>query len=188
MNEDLYIGPTALEPGARVSGDRIARVLFVPLLVALLVLLLVFYVVFAITKVDGDSMAPTLSNGDRLLLTRSYDEPHRGDVIAFNVLNVRDVEVGLIKRVVAVSGDRIEIRNGVAMVNGVTEDVSAIITSPEDQTSAPERVVPPGYIYVLGDNRPVALDSRDLGAIPLGSVRGRVAFVFAPITRMGRVR
>jgi len=43
-------------------------------------------------------------------------------------------------------------------------------------------------VYVLGDNRPVALDSRDLGPIPLGSVRGRVAYVFAPITRMGRVR
>ncbi len=188
MSEDHYIGPSALEPGAPVSGDRLARILLIPLFVAFLAFLLIFYILFTTTSVNGESMLPTLRNGDKLLLTKSYPEPHHGDVIVFEVLDENNDEEGLIKRVVALPGDTVEIRQGIALVNGVVEGTRSMITSVSDSSYRPPVVVPPEHVYVLGDNRPIALDSRDLGPIPLGSVRGRVAYVFAPASRITRVR
>ncbi|PKQ17362.1 MAG: signal peptidase I [Actinobacteria bacterium HGW-Actinobacteria-7] len=188
VSDDLYIGPTALAPGAPPTGDHLARKLLVPLAVVLVVLLLVFEVLFHTSRVDGDSMEPTLRSGDLLLVTKSYREPVRRDIVVFDVTGANNQPEGLIKRIVALPGDTIEVRQGIALVNGAVESLDSIRTNPRTDTSRPPSVVPEGHVYVLGDNRPVALDSRDLGPIALTSIRGRVVYVFAPITRLARVR
>jgi signal peptidase I len=159
-----------------------------PLSIALFCIVLVFYVFFSANRVSGDSMEPTLRDQDLLLLSKSYREPARGDIVVFRLQNEDGTVEGLIKRVVAVPGDTVTVRDGVATVNGERESTPSFIPSPGERASAQPVVVPAGHVYVLGDNRPVALDSRDLGPIPLTAIRGRVAARFAPVNRAGFVR
>jgi signal peptidase I len=159
-----------------------------PLSVVLFALVLVFYVFFTTSKVSGDSMEPTLRDQDLLLLSKPYPEPTRGDIVVFRLQNEDGTVEGLIKRVVAVPGDTVTVRDGIATVNGVRESTPSFVPSPGERASARPVVVPAGHVYVLGDNRPVALDSRDLGPIPLGAIKGRVAARFAPVNRAGFVR
>jgi signal peptidase I len=175
----------APEPPGR--GERVAQRVVVPLALALIAILLVFYVLFSTAIVSGPSMIPTLKDGDRLLLTKSYNVPHRGDVIV-TVVSENGTPVELVKRVIAIPGDRVEIRRDVAYVNGVVEPKRGQVVSTSFSISAPELTVAPGYLYVMGDNRPVSEDSRFLGPVPLSGARGRVLAVFAPITRIGLIR
>jgi len=184
VSDDLYTGPSVLAPGASDTGRRLAGKLLVPLSVLFFVVVLLFYVLFTAITVRGRSMEPTLLDGDRLLVTKGYDEPTPGDIVVFRTLDQANEEEDLVKRVVAVPGDTVEIRQGIALVNGVVETTRGIITSPYDPTYVSPAVVPAGHVFVLGDNRPIALDSRGLGPVPMSSIKGRAAYVFSPVTRL----
>jgi signal peptidase I len=90
----------------------------------------------------------------------------------------------IIKRVVALPGDKVEIRADVAYVNGVREPDYGQIVVRDASVNASEQVVPKGTLYVLGDNRPVSEDSRFIGPIQLSGVLGRAVAVFSPVTRV----
>lgn len=183
MSDDLPIEPTLLAPGTQGGPDRLARALFMPLMAFLVLLILVFYVFFSPTMVDGDSMEPALSQGDRLLITKSYQTAKRGDIVVFYADSSRDDENRLLKRVVAVAGDTVEVHGGVATVNGTVES-GDFIDDPAFPVPTGPLTVPPNSVFVLGDNRAVSMDSRQLGPIPLDYVVGKVAFVWAPIHRI----
>ena len=183
-DDDLYIGPTVLAPGPRDPqglGYRLAKWVFLPLLLSLLAIVLVFYVFFASAVVDGDSMQPTLASGDFLLVTRSTPTLNRGDVVVA-VVNENGTPVELVKRVIALPGDTIEVRNDVAYVNGAAEPERGQYVLPRYSVSRPPEIVPPGDLYVMGDNRPISEDSRYMGPIPESGVRGRAVVVLSPIT------
>ncbi len=174
------------DPG---RGDRIARRIMVPLLVFLAVLIIVFYIVFTPRIVDGESMAPTLRDGDRVLSTKGYDTPSRGDVV---VVRVRDRDgapraQGFIKRIIAIEGDTVRVDSGMAYVNGAPESGEYQPITSGGDLSVDEFVMPPGTVYVLGDNRPISYDSRIYGPAPLDAIAARVLLVWSPIGRMGRV-
>lgn len=190
MNEDLYVGPTLLAPGPPDTGrgDRIARRIFVPLAVLLVAVLSVFYLFFNVTVVQGESMQPSLADGDRLLVTKTYDDPQRGDVVVFNKGQGPTYEGALIKRVIAIPGDTVSLDHGIATVNGVVEDVTGLTLDSGDLSSVSPTLVESGTVFVLGDNRPIALDSRDLGLVPVTTLRGKAVFLFAPITKMHVLR
>jgi len=183
VSDDLYIGPTLLEPGANDTSRRLAGRLLVPLTLLFLVVVLVFWVFFTSITVNGESMEPTLLSGDRLLITKGYDAAARGDVVVFATLDRHNREEDLVKRVIAVAGDTVEVRQGVALVNGAVEKTRGIKTSPYDPTYIDPFVVPVGRIFVMGDNRPIALDSRQLGPVPVSSVKGRAIYLYAPVGR-----
>lgn len=169
------------------KGDTIARRLVLPLAGAFIVLLLTFGVFFRPVRVEGDSMYPSLYSGDRVLVTREYATPRRGDVIELDTDVFATGNGGrVLKRVVALAGDSISIDAGRAVVNGVPEGGDHLIYSASD-VSVPELEVPQGHVYVLGDNRPVSLDSRFFGPVPLDAVYGRLLFRYTPVTRLGRV-
>lgn len=130
------------------------------------------------------SMEPTIPVGSRLIVVRSH-RANRGDIVVFSYPMQPDVT--MIKRVVAVEGDTIEIRAKELFVNGkkVTEPYvihtdettyPANVSLPEPYRSrdhiAPF-VVPAGKLYVLGDNRDESADSRYWGPIDRASVKGR---------------
>lgn len=189
VSDELYTGPTVLQPRRVVAGDEmLGRWLIGPLATLFLIVVLVFYVFFSPHKVDGDSMAPSLQDGDRTLVTHSYDDPKRGDIIVFTAINENDEREDLVKRIVAVAGDTVEVQSGIATVNGVVEDTPEYFPDPNDPLVVSPIEVPPGYIFVMGDNRPVSLDSRRIGFVPLGSAVGKVCFVWAPVNRMRAVR
>ena len=189
-DDDLYIGPTTLAPAppARSGiGDRFARRVLVPLALVLLAIVLVFYVLFERGRVDGPSMRPTLHSGDMVLVTKDYPRPQRGDIV-FTQVTEQGQPVELVKRVIAVPGDTIEIRDDVAVVNGMPEPARGQITDPGRGASVEQYRVPEGSLYVMGDNRPDSEDSRYIGPVPLSGVMGRVVAIYAPIHRVRLVR
>lgn len=170
----------------RGLGDIIARALLVPLLVVLIALTVIFYVLFTAVRVDGESMHPALENNDRVLLTKSYDVPRRGDVVVVDI--GRDgQEDGIIKRLVALPGDVVRVDDDIATVNGVVEDSSRLRLIAGHGEYRSESLVPDGLAFVLGDNRAISLDSRFFGAVPVDRVKAKVVFVFWPPEHFGPV-
>jgi len=164
-----------------------ARLLVWPLLVTLLLVMIVFYVIYSPLRVAGDSMEPSLQDGDRALRTKSYDDPRRGDIVVVDVRTPSEDD-DIVKRIVAVPGDTIEIRDDIALINGRVEDTTGRAVARGQGVYREAQVVPKGMIYVLGDNRPISLDSRYIGMLPISAVRGRVAFLFLPPNRIGAAR
>jgi signal peptidase I len=185
VSDDLYIGPTALAPGPReprVSGDRIARVILVPLLALFAAIVLVFFVFFQPVRIDGPSMLPTLRTEDRVLITRGAKDLSRGDVVVL-VTDEGGVPIELVKRVIGLPGDVVDVRGDVAYVGGVREPARGQKVVPGHAVTTPAITVPQGEIYVMGDNRPLSEDSRYIGTVPLSGVKGKVVAVFAPFQR-----
>jgi len=169
------------------ESDRryyIALLTLATLLVALLVLL---NVVFGVLKVDGPSMEPTLRQGDRILITRGYDVPSAGDVVSFASVDQYGQTIRLIKRVVAVSGDTVEIVGDSAWVNGLRSEVAPAAQIGTESYRLGPMTVPEGTVYVLGDNRPLSLDSRWIGFVPVATIHGKAIAIIVPPMRIGGI-
>ena len=74
------------------------------------------------------------------------------------------------------------------MVNGTVEPAKSILTSPYDPSYVEPFVIEPGNVFVMGDNRPIALDSRDLGPVPTTSIKGKAVYLYAPINHARSLR
>jgi signal peptidase I len=186
MSDELPIGPTVLAPGSKEPNGtrhRIATWMLLPFTLWLIGILLVFYVFFASALVDGSSMTPTLHGGDYLLVTHGNPSPQRGDIVVTEV-DDGGVSVELVKRVIALPGDTVEILSDIAYVNGNPEPARGQVIDSRFTVSRPRITVPAGYVYVMGDNRPNSEDSRYLGPIPISGIMGKAVFVFAPIYRL----
>ena len=162
--------------------DRRHLLLMVLLAVALGMLVTLFFIVCRVVRVEGDSMYPALLPGDRVLVTRGYGDPTPGDIVSVTVTD-RGKRVGVLKRVVALPGDTVSFAGDVAYVNGAPSYVAPQAIIGADARVIDPFVVPEGTIIVLGDNRPVSLDSRFIGPVPLEDVEGRVGVVLMPVTR-----
>ncbi|MDP2182604.1 MAG: signal peptidase I [Actinomycetota bacterium] len=167
------------------ASDRRALWLVFPLSILLIAVVSWFTVLHTTAMVDGLSMYPTLHDRDYLLITQGYSRPVRGDVIAFSASAApEDARNEVLKRVVAVPGDTVEVRSGEAIVNGAPERGSYSLQLSADDVSTDEITVPEGTLFVLGDNRPDSVDSRFFGPVPLDLVVGKAIAVFAPINRV----
>lgn len=167
---------------------------------AVVLLLGVATAVFGVTTVgiEGDSMAPTLHDGERALVPRYETWWLRatggtwapGDVVYFRPPGAAptswvDRLTGgpfLIKRVAATAGATIGIERGRLIVNGAVVDEPYLAGTRVPPTGLSSRLVPEGSVFVLGDNRtPLASrDSRAFGPVPLAQVAGRAAWVVWP--------
>jgi signal peptidase I len=142
--------------------------------VGLLVLAAVVLVPRAIEpmSVSSGSMAPTFNTGDELLVSKlSGSDPERGQVIVFHAPGS---DLLVVKRVAALGGDVVAIRDGRLFVNGdrVHEDYLAHGTVDGSYVGPVD--VPPRTVYVLGDNRADSVDSRDFGTLPVDRIVGVV--------------
>lgn len=141
-------------------------------------------------KVEGSSMYPSLVNQERLVVDKlSYflRNPERGEIVVFRY--PKDESRDFIKRVIAVSGDTVEMRNGKVYVNGTRLNEKYIyLDDPKGPNISDYRksVVPKDAIFVLGDNRNNSKDSRfsDVGFVPLRLVKGRAVVAFWPLDKM----
>lgn len=151
-------------------------------LLAVVIALLIHQFLVTQYLVDGHSMDPTLASGERLIVDRlSYDfgPPKRGDIIVFRAPVVGDED--WVKRVIGLPGDTIAISDGKLLLNGKVIP-EPFIAQPMDPTHnfGPLRI-PPGELFVMGDNRNVSEDSRMIGPIAISSVIGRVALIIWPL-------
>ncbi|MDZ4063963.1 MAG: signal peptidase I [Coriobacteriia bacterium] len=168
------------------ASDRRAVWLVFPLSILLVAIISWFSVLHTTAVVDGKSMFPTLHDRDYLLITQGYSRPVRGDVIAFRASAASaDARNEVVKRVVAVPGDTVEVRSGAAIINGLPERGSHSLELSAGDVSSKEITVPEGTLFVLGDNRPDSVDSRFFGPVPLDLVVGKAVAVFAPVNRIG---
>lgn len=130
------------------------------LAVVLLVLTVVFNLTFRLIFIEGDSMYPTMEDGDWIVVCR-LDTPERGDLTVTNTQN--EAHARLIKRVIAFGGDTVDIDfdTGVVTVNGeaLDEPYLADKTIRGGDVSFP-LTVPDGCVFLLGDNRTNSVDSR----------------------------
>lgn len=152
-------------------------------IVSIIVILRIF--VFNSYVVTSGSMEDTLSVsdfviGNRVAYINSY--PSRGDIITFN----KDGET-LVKRVIAVSGDTIDISDGSVILNGQKLEesyVSGATDIPNDNNIYYPYTIKEGEVWVMGDNRENSKDSRMYGAIDISDVTSKVVFRYFPLTRV----
>jgi len=148
-------------------------------LVPFIILMLVFFLLIVIGKpyvVDGQSMMPTLLDGDRVFVVpyRGNTTPDRNDVVV--VKGVAGAGELLIKRVVAISGDRIKFKDGEVVVNETFVHRSTNRSDSEEY----ETLIPDGHVFVMGDNESHSLDSRSFGPVPKSNIVGKAMFIFWP--------
>lgn len=154
------------------------------LLEAAIILVLLFLLLFSPVRVNGPSMSPTLQQGEILLIDRIslyLRTPDRGAMVIFSRPGT-DEE--LIKRIIALPGETVDIVGGSVYVNGRKLDESAYASAHTDDFEP--LTVPEGCVFVLGDQRGESLDSRDpaLGCIPMQAIDGRVRFRVSPLGRI----
>ncbi|MCY0876119.1 MAG: signal peptidase I [Firmicutes bacterium] len=178
----IHTGPQLQHPAPRRRWlDTAWGLLRGPLLAILLVLLIHQFLVTQF-YVDGHSMDPTLASGERLLINRvvyDFGTPKRGDIVVFRAPVAGDQD--WVKRVIGLPGDTIAVTDGKLIVNGriIAEPFIAQPMNPR-HNFGPVRV-PPGELFVMGDNRNVSVDSRVIGPIAITSVIGRVDLIFWPL-------
>ncbi|MFZ5827972.1 MAG: signal peptidase I [Bacillota bacterium] len=168
-------------PGKRKSP---LRELLETIILALVVALVIRTFVVEVYRVDGSSMENTLHTEERVLVNKflfrwGIREPEHGDIIVFQY--PRQPDRDFIKRVVAVAGDTVELREGKVYVNGILfPEVPTVRMTDQD---FPPRVVPEGAVWVLGDNRNNSEDSRYFGQVPLRNIRGLAFARIWPLSR-----
>jgi signal peptidase I len=162
----------------REKRERMSTLRFCVIVLTLAVLLRVF--VFNTIRVDGPSMQPTLWTGELVMINKietKLSKPQRYDVVVCRFVGI---EKKFIKRIVALPGETVEVREGEVYINGarLTDDVygqgkrlsdMAVLTVPEQN------------VFVMGDNRSNSSDSCVYGPVPYGNIEGIAFFVVWPI-------
>jgi signal peptidase I len=149
------------------------------LLETLLLSLLLFFAINTISariRVDGSSMEPTLHSGEFMIVNRlayRFGQPQTGDVVVFHYPGNPEQEY--IKRVIGLPGEHVVIANGQVSVNDRVLDEPYIAAPPAYEE---DTIVPPGMLFVLGDNRNNSSDSHSWGPVALDQVVGKAVMVY----------
>jgi signal peptidase I len=137
-------------------------------------------------KVEGTSMAPLLSDQERIFINKfvyRFEPIQRRDVVVF--WYPLDHSKSFIKRVIGLPGESVEIRQGVVYVNGRAIDEPYVPAQYEDMSDyGPVRVAKDSY-FVMGDHRISSNDSRVFGAVPSKFIYGRAVFAYWPVDHFG---
>ena len=165
---------------------------------------------FAPFYIPSGSMRPTLLEGDRILVNKlSYKihDPGRGDVVVFQqgdeghpgvlrrIWNTISEGLGrppdgsrdLVKRVIGLPGEILEVKSDGVYINGVKLNEPYLQTGVSMGPTYGPRQIPADHYFVMGDNRPNSSDSRVFGPIPRSAVVGRAIFMVWPPSRLGGI-
>ena len=177
------------------SGSSVAKELkdwFKTIIIAFVIMLLLNLFVFNISIVKGESMQPTLTEQNRLFINKiiyEFERPQRQDVVVLHdPSNGPDRKEFLVKRVIGIPGDLIEIRDHVLYVNGEPQQESYTDTVIEDPDFGPIKLQEDHY-FVMGDNRHAGMskDSRSFGSVTVDQIVGKAEFIFWPKESMKRL-
>ena len=160
-----------------------------PLLPYIIIIAVVLFIkAFIVTpiKVNGESMHPTLEESDIMILNKTayyFNEPKRFDIVVVNMPNEY-----LIKRVIGLPGDDVDIIDNQLYINGevykedyLDDDLNYDDFSLQDLGYA---TIPEDYYLVLGDNREDSIDSREIGLISKDEINGKIVLRIWPINKI----
>ena len=158
---------------------------FLPYIIIIVVVLFIKAFIVTPIKVNGESMYPTLEEGDIMILNKTayyFNKPKRFDIV---VVDMPDEY--LIKRVIGLPGEQIEYKNNTLYVDGkkVKENFKHGKTDDFNIKELGSDTVPEGYYLVMGDNRGNSLDSRELGFMKEEQLLGRTSLIILPFNRIG---
>lgn len=159
-----------------------SRETVITLVIALLLATLVRSFMFESFRVSGTSMLPTLHNNDRVLVNKLafvWGKPRTGEIVVFKSPQIPSQD--WIKRVIGVPGDTVSIRHNVVYINGKRYPEPFLKYRQSINVSPVQ--VPPGYLWVLGDNRPISDDSRYFGLLPERNLKGRAIIEWWPLSQ-----
>ncbi len=171
------------------------------IIIAIISVVIVFTLIFRIATITGTSMQSTLFETEKVVITNFNYTAKNGDIVVIsrNAENTVEAQQNasspIIKRVIAVAGQTVDIdfKKGIVYVDGKKLNEPYISTPTTNKHDIDFPVyVPEGYIFVLGDNRAVSLDSRDSrigenGLIDTRYILGHAVFRIYPIDRIGRL-
>ncbi len=192
----------------RIVGEAIDIVSAAMIPIFLMILL--FTYVFRVAIVQGDSMLPTLQNEDRLLVSQLRTRPHTGDIIVINaddavlfapsggLYTAEGLHKSIVKRVVAVGGQTLDISSaeGKVYINGELLKESYLYTDTLTQIPGLGNAfeypftIPEGFVFVMGDNRDISLDSRyvNVGLVSEDEIEGTVLLRLYPLEKLGTIK
>src|SRR5713226_8790130 len=183
-------GAISATPAERSSAIRSLRneirVWTRDLLIAIGLALVIIVFLYQPVKVEGTSMAPLLSDQERIFINKfvyRFEPIQRGDVVVF--WYPLDHSKSFIKRVVGLPGESVEIRQGAVYVNGKIVPEPYVPPQYEDQSDfGPVRVEKDHY-FVMGDHRISSNDSRVFGSVGSQFIYGRAVFAYWPVDHFG---
>ena len=170
------------------------------LLIAFAIAAFIRYFLFTPIVVDGDSMMPTLENGDRMIVNKigyKIGNPDRFDIVVFHAPEGKDY----IKRVIGLPGDHVEYIDDQLYINGEPIDEPYLAQYKAEITEGnltgdfklqdinPSLdVIPEGHVFVMGDNRRFSKDSRHIGVVDIDEIIGDTNLIFWPINEIRIVK
>ena len=189
--------PLASEPSSNTATDASRtspnhllrheiRVWTRDLLIAIGLALVIIVFLYQPVKVEGTSMAPLLSDQERIFINKfvyRFEPIDRGDVVVF--WYPLDRSKSFIKRVIALPGETVEIRRGVVYVNG--REIAEPYVPPQyaDVSDYGPATLPTGSYFVMGDHRISSNDSRVFGPVAAQFIYGRAVFAYWPVDHFG---
>jgi signal peptidase I len=172
-----------MEPRPSMNAQTIKKIIGEIIFSLVPAILIAFFINYFITEAavveQGPSMQPNLYVGYRVMTEKvsyRFHEPDRGDIV---IVEQEGQAVDLVKRIVALPGEIIEVRAGHVWLNGekLSEPYVKELGGP---SYGPSRI-PDGTVFILGDNRRLSHDSRAFGPVSLDAVNRRVIFIYWPL-------
>ncbi|HEY8716467.1 MAG TPA: signal peptidase I [Candidatus Acidoferrum sp.] len=178
--------PTVSETPTLLSLRHEIRVWTRDLLIAIGLALVIIVFLYQPVKVEGTSMAPLLSDQERIFINKfvyRFEAIHRGDVVVF--WYPLDRSKSFIKRVIALPGETVSIRQGVVTVDGKVVPEPYVPAQYEDASDYGPVRVPKDSYFVMGDHRISSNDSRVFGPVASRFIYGRAVFAYWPVDHFG---
>jgi len=179
-------GAAGGRPSAVHSLRNEIRVWTRDLLIAIGLALVIIVFLYQPVKVEGTSMAPLLSDQERIFINKfvyRFEPIHRGDVVVF--WYPLDRTKSFIKRVIGLPGETVEIRRGAVFVNGLPISEPYVPPQYEDPGDFGPVHVQMDEYFVMGDHRISSNDSRMFGSVASRYIYGRAVFAYWPVDHFG---
>jgi len=186
MSQPVEPAPVESQPDAGLHHEIRAWARDLVIAAGLAAVIIVFF--YQPVKVEGTSMAPSLSDQERIFINKFVYHVgviERGDVVVF--WYPLDRAKSFIKRVIGLPGDLIEVRQGRVFIGGQALSEPYVPAEYTDFSDYAPLRVPPGEYFVMGDHRASSNDSRMFGPVAASYIYGKAVFAYWPMTQFGSI-